>query len=115
MQPAALTPNPLLDFPGLHQALEVAVWWNTSEEALASYPWEALFCRILVRGLPKDRERLLVHCGEDAARHALAHAPAGNFSPAQWTHWNERLGVMPVPPPPRRFADVKPLSTPPWS
>ncbi len=114
MQPTNLAPGPLLDFPGLLKALEVAVWWNTPEEALASYPWEALFCHILVRGLTEDRERLLAHCGEDAARHALARAPAGKFSPAQWTHWNQRLGISPALPLPQRFADVNPPSTPPW-
>ena len=107
--------NPLLDFPGLHEALEVALWWEKPAVALATSPWETLFCRILVRGLPRDRERLLAHAGEDVARHALAHAPAGLFSPAQWAHWHERLGIARVPPLPRRFADVRPLSTPPWS
>lgn len=115
MQPTTGINNPLPDFPGLHGALEIAVWWDTPEQALATYPWETLFCRLLVRGLPKDRERLLVHAGEEVTRYALTHAPAGVFSPTQWSHWHERLKVSPVPPLPRRFADVKPLSTPPWS
>lgn len=114
MQATTPASNPLLDFPSLHRALEVAVWWNTPEEALVSYSWEALFCRILVRGLPKDRERLLVHCGEEAARHALAHAPAGIFSPTHWMRWNQRLGISPALPLPQRFTDVNSLPTPPW-
>ena len=111
---AVAGPNPLLGFPGLHRALQSVVWWQPPEQALATYPWETLFCRLLVHGLPRDRERLLLHAGADAARHALAHAPAGLFSRARWAHWHQRLGVSPVSPRPRRFADVEPLLTPPW-
>lgn len=106
--------NPLADFPGLRRAVQSAVWWETPERALVTRPWEDLFCRLLVHGLPRDRERLLRHAGVDAARHALVHAPAGLFSRAQWAAWHERLGVAPVPSRPRRFAEVAPMFMPPW-
>lgn len=115
MQTTSPTANPLLNFPELHRALKSAVWWKFPEEALATYPWETLFCRVLLHSLPAHRESLISHCGEDVARHALSHAPAGEFSGAQWAEWHHRFGVSPVPPLPRRFADMKPMHTPPWS
>ena len=107
--------NPLRDFLGLRRALKSAVWWKSPEEALATYPWETLFCRMLLHGLPAHREALVAHCGEDVARHVLSHAPAGEFSGAQWTEWHRRFRVFPVSPLPRRFAEMEPLHTPPWN
>ena len=115
MQSIVPTPNPLLDFPELQRALKSAVWWKSPEEALATYPWETLFCRILLHSLPAHREALIACCGEEAARRALAQAPSGEFSDVRWKEWHQRFGITPVPPLPRRFADMEPLHTPPWS
>ena len=115
MQSITAASNPLLDFPELNRALKSAVWWKSPEEALATYPWETLFCRVLLHGLPAHREALIAHAGEDTARQALAHAPAGEFSATQWAEWHQHFGVTPVPPLPRRFADMEPIHTPPWS
>jgi len=68
-------PIPTPQAPGAHALREALAQLDpdtlTPKEALASSPWETLLCRILVSGLPKDRERLLAHCGEHAARHAM--------------------------------------------
>lgn len=115
MQPTAVEANPLLDFPELQRALKSAVWWKSPDEALATHPWETPFCRVLLHSLPAHREALIAHCGQEVARRALAHAPAGEFSGAQWAEWHQRFGISLVPPLPRRFADVEPMHTPPWN
>lgn len=109
--------NPLLKVPDIYNIIRYVVWWQSPEQAMESFSWSYLFCRILLRGLPADKELLIKICGEDVAREALKKAPSGEFTRESWPYWNKRFGIEPVPPLPKRFPDVpdRPASWGPWT
>lgn len=81
------------------------VWWKSPDEAV-TMP-DRVIAQVMNIGDYDDVQALAKHVGDDALRHVLAHAQAGQFNERSWAYWHYRLGlceVGSVPPlPVRRF------------
>jgi hypothetical protein len=83
------------------QAIATRVcWWQPAGETLSHPP--LFLCRVMTLGTWEDATFCLGHFGEDAFRRALASAPPGLLDVRSWHYWHHRLGILPVPPLPRR-------------
>jgi hypothetical protein len=82
------------------------VWWKSPDEAL-TMP-DRVIAQVMNIGDWDDVQALASQVGDDALRHVLAHAQAGQFNARSWAYWHYRLGlcdVGEVPPlPVRTFA-----------
>ncbi|MCK9504253.1 MAG: hypothetical protein M0Q95_08720 [Porticoccaceae bacterium] len=82
------------------------IWWKTPEEAVAMP--ERVIAQVMNIGDYSDVQALVGIVGDEALRHVLMHAEAGQFNERSWAYWHYRLGlssVDQVPPlPVRRFA-----------
>jgi hypothetical protein len=82
------------------------IWWKTPEEAVVSP--EQVMAQVMNIGDYADVQALASQVGDEALRHVLMHAQAGQFNERSWAYWHYRLGLAKVDQVPtlpvRRFA-----------
>jgi hypothetical protein len=76
------------------------VWWQPPGETLARR--DHFLCQLMALGTLEDMRFARAHFGDDAFRHALAHAPAGVIDARSWNFWHRLLLGHPPPSLPER-------------
>ena len=67
------------------------VWWKTPDEAVAMP--ERVIAQVMNIGDYADVQTLVHLVGDDALKHVLVDAQAGQFGERSWAYWNYRLGL----------------------
>lgn len=93
----ALTPSPTAELQTLSRRL---FWWKSPEEALR---WPVRFlAQVMTLGTWEDIQLARRYWTDDDFRAVLRLPPPGVFDPRSWSYWHCVLGLLPVPPLPRR-------------
>ena len=94
------TPYP----PELMRIARKVVWHDPPDRTLADPP--TFLAHLMVYGSPADVAMVERYIPEEEFRRALQNASAGVFTRDAWAKWHARLGILLVPPlPRRRFPD----------
>jgi hypothetical protein len=67
------------------------IWWQSPEYALRDQ--HRLIAQVMNIGTHADAEALRAHLGDDAFKHVLQTARAGEFSERSWHYWYLVLGL----------------------
>jgi len=65
------------------------IWWKTADDAVTTP--ERVIAQVMNIGDYADVQALVSQVGEEALRHVLTHAQAGQFNERSWTYWHYRL------------------------
>ena len=101
------TPRPLSVGP-LHAGDELRavarrlIWWMEPDEVIGDA--SPLVAQALVLGTWADVEAVRSAFGDDVLADVLAEPPPGVFDWRSWSYWHHRLGALPAPPFPVRYA-----------
>jgi len=76
------------------------VWYDAPQRTLEDIP--TFLAHLMVYGSPADVAIVEGYLPAKEFRRALRNAPAGVFTQDAWTRWHKRLGLVPIPPLPRR-------------
>jgi hypothetical protein len=76
------------------------VWWQSPEDTLARR--DHFLCQLMALATSEDMRVARDLLGDDAFRHALAHAPPGVVDARSWNFWHLFFFRRPPPPQPER-------------
>jgi len=76
------------------------VWYDAPEQVLQDL--KTFLAHLMVYGSPTDLTVVERYIPEEEFRKVLESAPSGVFTTEAWARWHERLGMLPIPPLPRR-------------
>jgi hypothetical protein len=84
----------------LLQIARKVVWYDAPEQTLRDV--KTFLAHLMVYGAPDDVAVAERYISQEEFHQALESAPAGVFTNQAWIRWHKRLGMLPVPPLPRR-------------
>lgn len=82
------------------------VWWMPKSFSLAPAQRERLAFYTMGHCPLAQAKSVIVFFGHDWLLERLQHPIPGILNPERWNFWSKLLGNVPVPPMPKRFADV---------
>lgn len=87
--PDAITP----EVAALLHRLKVKYGWDMKAVDALEQPMRVLR-RAMNYAVPKDQDEMEQVVGRALLVHALESAQLGNFLPARWRYWHQRLGLV---------------------